>query len=94
MSLVDKHLYKFREFNFDVNEKTLVSENSRISLTPKVFELLLLTKTRRQIFVTNLSQMTNRKKSAILPIIKFLISTFHPMANSLLLFVVYEIKQL
>ncbi len=42
MSLVSKHLYKFGEFTLDINEKILVSENGRISLTPKVFELLIL----------------------------------------------------
>ena len=42
MSLTDKYLYKFGEFTLDINEKTLAAENNRISLTPKVFELLLL----------------------------------------------------
>lgn len=42
MSLTVNDLYKFGEFTLDTNEKVLVSENSRISLTPKVFDLLLL----------------------------------------------------
>ncbi len=42
MSLPVNHLYKFGKFTLDTNEKVLVSENNRISLTPKVFELLFL----------------------------------------------------
>lgn len=42
MSLPNKRLYKFGDFTLDVDEKVLLSENSQVSLTPKVFELLLL----------------------------------------------------
>ncbi len=42
MSLTVKHLYKFGKFVLDTNEKHLLSENNRIQLTPKVFELLHL----------------------------------------------------
>ncbi len=40
--MAEKHLYKFRDFVLDPDEKTLESENGRVSLTPKVFELLFL----------------------------------------------------
>lgn len=42
MSLPDNNLYQFGNFQFDTTEKLLVCGDKRISLTPKVFEMLVL----------------------------------------------------
>jgi Tol biopolymer transport system component/DNA-binding winged helix-turn-helix (wHTH) protein len=40
MSLSDNYLYEFGEYRLNVTEKLLISGETRISLTPKVFEML------------------------------------------------------
>jgi Tol biopolymer transport system component/DNA-binding winged helix-turn-helix (wHTH) protein len=40
MSLSDNYLYEFGEYRLNVTEKLLISGDTRISLTPKVFEML------------------------------------------------------
>ena len=42
MSLSDNNLYEFGEYRLNAAEKLLISGNGRVSLTPKVFEMLFV----------------------------------------------------